>query len=166
MRVLITGFLLLATTPALVAQAAPESAAAAPGPRAQGYAFFGFGDSLGDATSVMNLGAGGERRIHGGLAAGGDLSYLYTGGRFGHGLGLGTANLSYHFRALDRNGRWVPFVTGGVAVVFRNGAASLGNYGGGVTCWLHPRLGARLEVLNLRTSYVSSVLFRFGLSFR
>jgi hypothetical protein len=114
----------------------------------------------------MTLGAGGEGFVYKGLAAGGDMGYLHTGESFTYGLGLASANLSYHFRGLDPNGRWVPFVTGGYTLAFRNGTASLGNYGGGVTYWFHPHWGARVEVRGLQHVDAASALVRFGLSFR
>ncbi len=157
----------LLIAPLLSAQAASEAEVEVGStPSAQGHAYFGFAHSLGDATNLSNLGAGGERFLYKGLAAGGDLGYVYTGGRFGYGLGLGAANLSYHFRGVDPDGHWVPFVTGGYAVVFRDGAASLANYGGGVTWWFRPHWGARLEVRQFQRAHLTSLFFRFGISFR
>jgi hypothetical protein len=114
----------------------------------------------------MTVGGGGEAFVYKGLAAGGDIGYLFTGSRFTYGLGLASAYLSYHFRGVDSNGRLVPFVTGGYTVAFRDGAGSLANYGGGVTYWFHPHWGARVEARNLQRSGSSSALVRFGISFR
>ena len=148
MKRLIAGVVFLALTPALVAQA-PE-AARAPNPRAQGYTLFGIASPVGDAGNVMTLGGGGEAFVYKGLAVGGDMNYLFTGGRFTYGLGLASANPSYHFRGLDPDGQWVPFVTGGYTLAIRDGTANMGNYGGGVTYWVRPHWGARVEVRALQ----------------
>jgi hypothetical protein len=114
----------------------------------------------------MSLGGGGEAFVYKGLAVGGDISYLFSGSRIANGMGLASANASYHFVGLDPNGRWIPFVTGGYSVAFRDGAASLANYGGGVTYWFKPHWGARVEVRNYQSAAASLVSVRFGLSFR
>ena len=165
MKALIACAVLLLVGPELAAQTAPE---AAPGSqsRAQGYTFVGLTSSVGDATNLIALGGGGEGFIYKGLAAGGEVGYLFTGERFAYGLGMASANVSYHFRELDPNGRWIPFVTGGYTLAFRGDTGNLANYGGGVTYWFRPRWGARIEVRNLQYAHGSTVMFRFGLSFR
>lgn len=165
MKQWIAGALWLAIAPALAGQTASEAEPPST-TRAQGYTYFALANGLGAATNLMSLGGGGEAFVYKGLAAGGDVGYLFSNGSFGYGIGLASANLSYHFRELDPNGRWVPFVTGGYTLAFRDGAGSLGNYGGGVTYWFRPHWGARVEIRNLQYSDGSNMLFRFGLSFR
>ena len=164
-RVLSTAFFCLAWVPALAAQAMPEGPAAEK-PRPQGYTFFGVSSAAGELPGLLNLGGGGEGFIHKGLAAGGDITYLFPNTSFGNGIGIASGNLSYHFQGLDSNRRWIPFVTGGYSLGFRSGTTGLVNYGGGVTYWFRPRWGARLEVRNHQNPGVSVVAFRFGLSFR
>lgn len=165
MKVLIASVALLALAPALAAQSAPEASAASKS-RAQGYTMFGLATPVGDAGTVITLGGGGEGFVYKGLAVGGDVNYLFTGRRFTYGLGMASANVSYHFRGTDADGQWVPFVTGGYTLAFRGGTASLANYGGGVTYWFRPHWGARVEVRGLQRTDAASVLVRFGISFR
>jgi hypothetical protein len=164
MRLPIAGMLLLALTPAMYAQPSGE-AAPMQNSRGQGYTLFGVATPVGDAGTILTLAAGGEGFVYKGLAVGGDAGYLYTGERFSYGLGLASANVSYHFRGLG-SGRFVPFVTGGYSVAFRGDTINLGNYGGGMTYWLHRHWGARVEVRNVQGGGVSVALVRFGLSFR
>jgi hypothetical protein len=165
MRALAFCVLFLALAPQLAAQGDSPSAY---GPtRGQGYTYFGVSRPGGDlGNTAMNLGAGGEGFLTKGLAAGGEAGYMFTSGRFGNGLGLASANLSYHFREVDPDGRWVPFVTGGYTLAFRGAAASLVNYGGGLTYWVQPHWGVRAEFRNHQSGGFSMPSFRFGFSFR
>jgi hypothetical protein len=165
MPLLLASLVLLALTPALGAQAAPESSLPQYW-RGQGHALFGVATPVGDAGTVMALAAGGDGFVYKGLALGGDVGYLYTGARFTYGLGLASASVSYHFRGLDSSGRFVPFVTAGFSTAFRGDATGLANYGGGMTYWFHRHWGARVEIRNLQGSDASVALARFGLSFR
>jgi len=164
MKVTIICLLCFVFAPLLAAQGdAPSSFAPT---RGQGYTYFAVskaGDDIGDA---MNFGTGGEGFLTKGLAAGGDVGYMFTSGRFGNGIGLASANLSYHFREMDPDGHWVPFVTGGYTLAFRGAAAGLVNYGGGVTYWFRPHLGVRAEFRNHQSGGFSMPSFRFGFSFR
>jgi hypothetical protein len=164
MNVLVLGFLCLAFTPLLVAQA--DSPSALTPTRGQGYSYFALSKAGSDIGSTMNLGAGCEGFVWNNLALGGDANYMFTSGRFGYGIGLASANASYHFRQVDPDGHWVPFVTGGYTLAFRGGASSMVNYGGGVTYWFHQHWGARAEFRNHQNGNFSMPSFRFGFSFR
>lgn len=60
-------------------------------------------------------------------------------------LGWGSLNLSYHFRELPANGKFVPFVTAGVGIIARDGLAESANYGGGFSIWTTRHRGWRVE---------------------
>jgi len=133
----------------------------------QGYAFVAphaTGDEFGN---ILSLGAGAEGFLYRGLAAGGDIAYVFPRGYANEGIGLLTLNPSYHFVNAERSNRFVPFVTGGYALAFRAGAANLFNFGGGATYWFFRRFGARFEVRNYRTTTEDATTeFRFGIAFR
>ncbi len=130
-----------------------------------GYGFYGLNRATFDTDLPLSFGAGGEGMVAGGLGVGGEIGYLYPGGQFSQGIGLASANASYHFFQ-QGSGRWVPFLTGGYTLGFRSGATSLVNYGGGLTYWFRPRLGLRLEVRDHHHPEASIVSFRVGISFR
>jgi hypothetical protein len=64
---------------------------------------------------------------------------------FADGIGVFSANRSYH--VLPRaGGRSVhPFVTGGYTMFFRDGTLNLWNIGGGVQYWFSDRIALRVE---------------------
>jgi len=107
--------------------------------------------------------------VAGGFGVGGEVGYLARFNRFNDGLGLASANVSYHFKGNDSSRKLVPFVTGGPSLGFRNGAtAGGGNFGGGAQYWFKERVAARFEV---RTHVFSSdspfnIGVRVGLSFK
>lgn len=134
--------------------------------RGQGYAFFAPGKV--ESTAVLHFGAGGERFIYRGLAAGGDIGYLFPAESFRYGVGLLSVNGSYH---LNRNSHWIvsPFVTSGYSLAFRGAAANMVNVGGGLNYWLGERTGLRLEFRDhIQPGYRATHLleFRIGLAFR
>ncbi|HYP28159.1 MAG TPA: hypothetical protein VE262_15700 [Blastocatellia bacterium] len=138
--------------------------------RGWGYVFAGPGVSTrSDSGATFNVGGGGEALVAGGFGAGGEVSYLTRFNRFSDGIGLASANVSYHFKGNDSSRKVVPFVTGGASLGFRGGEnAGGGNFGGGAQYWFSERVGARFEV---RTHVFSSdspfnVGFRVGLSFK
>jgi hypothetical protein len=153
----------LALAPLLAAQESPPTAPARS--PAQGYANFGGSSSAGDFTNLLAMGGGGEGFVYRSIAVGGDAAYLFPARRFLGGLGLVSANGSYHFTGLG-DGRLAPFVTGGYSLAFREGAVNMANFGGGVTYWFRPGLGVRFEVRDHHHSDFSIVTFRIGLSFR
>lgn len=126
----------------------------------QGYFFFGPGSS-----TALHLGGGGEAYIYKGLAAGGEIGYLFPRSGFGYGVGLLSANGSYHF---NRGTHWKiqPFVTGGYTLAFRSGAVNLWNAGGGLTYWMSNRAGLRVEFREYRDWRHGLHELRVGLSLR
>lgn len=138
--------------------------------RGWGYVFAGPGVTTGfDSGTTLNVGGGGEALLLGGFGVGGEAGYLADANRFGNGVGLASANLSYHFKGSDSGRKVVPFVTGGASLGFRDGVnAGGGNFGGGAHYWFKERMAARFEV---RTHVFSSdspfnIGFRVGLSFK
>ncbi len=134
--------------------------------RGQGYVFFAPG--RGFETTTLHIGAGGEGFIYKGLAAGGDIGYLFPAQSFRYGAGLLSVNGSYH---LNRNSHWIvsPFVTSGYSLAFRGAAANMVNVGGGLNYWLGERTGLRLEFRDhIQPGYRATHLleFRIGLAFR
>ena len=147
----------------------PASALAQKGemPRGWGYGFGAIGATSGDfGHTTVHVGGGGERLFFKGLGAGGEIGYLTTYSSPGDGIGVASANVAYHFAKPGQ--KLVPFVTGGVSLFFRTGAAGGGNIGGGVQYWMKERVALRLE---FRDHIVSSDSphfygFRVGLAFR
>ncbi len=152
----------------LIAIAAPALAQDAP--RGQGYVFFAPGAvSAGATQGTYHVGAGGEGLIYKGLGAGGEIGYLAPWDTFRGGVGVVSANGSYHFRRAERDARLVPFVTSGYTLMFHSGSANLFNFGGGVNYWFKERWGLRLEFRdhvwpNSPTAHYWG--FRIGLAFR
>ena len=133
--------------------------------RGQGYVFAAPGgvERGGDAT--LHFGVGGEGLIYKGLGAGAELGFMGPPRYMEEGFGVFSVNGSYHFR---RDQKLVPFVTSGYSLFFRNGSASLVNFGGGGHYWFHDRLGLRVEFRDhvQPNPTVNFWEFRFGLSFR
>lgn len=131
-----------------------------------GYVFGGAGvrDGFGSGT-IINVGGGGERLLAKGFGVGGEMGYLTNTRGVSNGLGLGSANLSYHFNTARKV---APFVTGGGSFAFRGGAVGGGNIGGGIHYWMRDNVGLRFEVRDFIFSSDSpnTVVFRVGLSFR
>jgi hypothetical protein len=115
--------------------------------RGWGYAFFAPGavSSEYGSTAMLHIGGGGEGLIYKGLGAGAEIGYAAPAQAFGAGIGLFSANGSYHFVKPQSSQKAVPFVTGGFSLGFRESAAGGMNVGGGVNYWLRNRLGLRFE---------------------
>ena len=111
--------------------------------RGLGYAYFAPGASSPGGTGTFQTGAGGEGLVYKGLGVGGELGYVAPWRSARDGLGVASANGSYHF---SRRKKLDPFVTGGYTLFFRSGHANLFNVGGGVDYWFRERLGLRLEI--------------------
>ena len=166
MRRLIVGVLLLALVPGL------GSAQTADQHKGHGYAFFAPGVATGGGatTSTMHFGGGGEGLVYKGLGVGGEIGYGTPWQSFSSGLGVFSANGSYHFLPRQRDAKVVPFVTGGYTLFFRSGAANLFNFGGGINYWFREGVGLRLEFRDHvwpssdQTGHYWG--FRIGLAFR
>jgi hypothetical protein len=128
----------------------------------QGYLFFGPGNAR-----ALHLGGGGEGLVYKGLGLGGELGYAFPRGAFGGGIGLLSANASYHFNVRSH---WKihPFVTGGYTLAVRSGTANLVNLGGGLTYWMSDRVGLRVEYREyVPTAWRGDLReVRFGLALR
>ncbi len=134
-----------------------------------GYVYYGLDTPVGGGlTEAMTMGAGVDAILYKGIGLGLDLGYQYPRGYFRGGVGLLSVNGAYHLQNVLDRGRFVPFVTAGYGLAFREGHLNLYNFGGGATYWFHRRVGARFEVRDYRHSsygqYASTV--RFGVSFR
>ena len=135
-----------------------------------GYVFFAPGGETCCGATYMTLqfGVGGEAVLKKGIGVGAELGALAFRDDFaGTVLGVLSPNGYYHFRH-GRGVRVDPFVTAGYSLLFRTGHANYANYGGGVTYWFHPRLGARLEFRDQINTLGTIEHFwgvRFGLAF-
>jgi len=135
----------------------------------QGYVFFAPGVTSGGGSGFAHFGGGGEALFKQ-VGAGAELGYLTPWREFRDGLGLFSANGSYHLTA-GGDGKVVPFATGGYSLLFRGGSKSGFNFGGGVNYWMGDKTGVRFEVRDNtfsefefdRAHFIS---FRIGFSFR
>ena len=115
-------------------------------------------------SAMFSAAGGGEFLLTGGLALGGEAGYLAPDG-----IGLASADVSYHFGGRYRQQRLVPFVIGGGSLGFRSGISSGGgNVGGGIQYWMSSRTALRIEVRDFIFSSDSPHLltFRIGIAFR
>lgn len=133
-----------------------------------GYAFFGLdAPHSGSLSDLLSVGGGGEGFVWRGLAAGGDLAYVGPRQGYGEGIGLLSANGSYHFVDRSQPGRVVPFVTGGYGLAFRSGTLNLWNIGGGMTWWFSRHAGLRAEVRSFHWKGERfDTSLRFGVAFK
>jgi hypothetical protein len=133
-------------TVSAVAYAGPDAtqAEAEKEHRGQGYAFFAPGGlfTRWGHTGTAHCGAGGEGLLYRGIGIGAEAGYLTPWRDFSAGIGMVSADGSYHFM---RNRKVSPFVTGGYTLAFRDGAANMVNVGGGANWWVKEGLGLRLE---------------------
>jgi hypothetical protein len=88
------------------------------------------------------VGGGGEAATRSGLGAAFELGYLASTEGLGDGLGVFSADGTYHFAGKQRVS---PFVAAGYSLFFREGHENLFNYGGGITYWAGRRAGLRVE---------------------
>lgn len=134
-----------------------------------GYAFFGAGAAADDgATALFHVGGGGEGLIKDGFGAGAEVGYVAPVESSSNGLGLFSANASYHFGGKDESKKFVPFVTGGYSLVFRSGASHGGNFGGGVHYWISDGVALRVEFRDhiFSSDFPHLLSFRFGVTLR
>ncbi len=153
-------------------------------PRGLGYGFVGTG------THSMNFttGLGGEAYVAKGLGMGVELGAAGAGVSPSEDsskmIGVGSADLSYHFFTERNRGRAAPFVTGGYTTFFGHNAGNGKrpthgfNVGGGVDLFTTKHLGVRFDIRYfghggriLRYAYpdldqFSFVAFRIGMTFR
>ncbi len=133
--------------------------------RGQGYFQYGIGRAPGGGNA-QQIGGGGDVFVYKGLAAGGELGYLYTSEAFTYGVGLFSANGSYYFNR-KASARFSPFVSAGYSLAFRSSSENLYNFGGGVTWWMARHVGLRFEFRDyVWPQSEHSPLFRVGISFR
>ncbi len=139
-------------------------------PTGQGFAMQGIASLVNERESIGHTTIGGEKVFYKGLSAGGDGGAFYPFEAAYLVIGNANANVGYHFLAGRKNTKWDPFVSGGYSILFREGAVSGVNYGGGVVYWFTPRLGIRTEgrgySISSGGSYGSMAEIRVGLSFR
>ena len=99
-----------------------------------------------------------------------EIGYLAPARSISEGVGILSANGSYHFLNGEPSQKLVPFVTGGYSLAFREGSANLFNFGGGVNYWFRERMGLRLEfrdhVIPDGNHSDHFLGFRIGLTFR
>jgi len=135
-----------------------------------GYFFLAPGgvSCCGHTAMTLQIGGGGEAVLGKGVGIGAELSALGTRSHFTDSvIGVFSPNGYYHF-VHERDLKLDPFVTGGYTLYFRNGHASLFNFGAGVNYWLQRSLGVRFEFrdhVQTDGSAVHSWGFRFGLVF-
>jgi len=164
MRRLILGLFIASWIPAVAwAQATAEH-------KGQGYVFFAPGAVSPGGSASAHFGGGGEALVYKGLGVGGEIGYLTPWQSFSSGLGVLSADGSYHFLPRKRDAKVVPFVTGGYTLFFRSGSGNLFNFGGGINYWFRQRVGLRLEFRDhvWPSSYQTEHYwgFRIGLAFR
>jgi len=123
----------------------------------------------------VNAGFGGEIFVHKGLGVGVEFGYAAPEWRFSRiGVGIGSANASYHFFGKNNRRRIEPYVTGGYSLYFgdRTAFESGFNLGGGINIWMARHVGLRLEVRDqdhinyFHSSFTRFVAFRVGVTFR
>jgi hypothetical protein len=113
-----------------------------------GYGFAGFGGAAGEgeSTSTWHVGGGGEAIFGDAVGVGAEIGYLNSFEDSAEGIGVFSANGSYHFNGGAATRRLRPFVTGGYTLGFASdGHQNLFNVGGGVDYWLKPKVGLRIE---------------------
>ena len=149
------------------------------------YLFFAPGaGSVGDFSFGSNgranihVGAGGEAFIYKGLGVGAEIGPVipwtapsFSGGYrlsccFGRLVGLGSANLSYHFLPNTADRKLEPFVVAGYSLFFRQGTWSGYNAGIGTNLWLKENVGMRFELRHHSSWAYKSMGFGMGVTFR
>lgn len=139
--------------------------------RGQGYFLFATGGGNVGTAPDIHIAVGGEALVYRGLGIGvevGPVSPLKTspGGFFEDVVGLGSANLSYHFLPSTIDRKFEPFVTAGYSLFFRAGTFSGYNVGGGTNVWLGKNTALRLEGRVHSTPNYHFAGFEVGVTFR
>jgi hypothetical protein len=136
--------------------------------RGQGYVFIAPG-SFGGERTTLHVGGGGERLFHKILGVGAEVGYLGFIQNPGQGFGVLSPNVYFHFMNATKSGKFEPFVTSGYSLLFRDGAASAVNIGGGMNWWFKERVGLRVEIRDHAVIAGGTPHFfgvRIGLAFR
>jgi hypothetical protein len=145
--------------------------AAAAAQSSSGYVFVGPGGltSSGYTSGTLHIGGGVDAILGRGLGLNIELGVLGPSDRFEGAVGLFSPGATYYFRH-RKELKLEPFVAGGYSLMFRQGHANLGYFGGGMNYWFSNRVGVRTEVRDhVTTEYGRAAHFwgvRFGLSFR
>ena len=125
-----------------------------------------------------NTGFGGEVLARKGVGAGIELGYAGPDWSFsGNGaVGVGSANVTYHFFGNKSRRSIDPFATGGYSLYFgqRTTFESGSNFGGGINFWLIKHVALRSEIryqgcingFDGYSPFLHYVAFRFGMAFR
>ncbi len=151
----------------------------------QGYLFFAPGaGSVGNSffsdngRANIHIGAGEEVFIYKGLGVGAEIGPVipwaapgFSGGYrlsccFGRLVGLGSANLSYHFLPNTTDRKLEPFVAAGYSLFFRQGTWSGYNAGVGTNVWLKENIGMRFELRDHSSWRYKTMGFGMGVTFR
>ena len=140
--------------------------------KGQGYVFVAPGTgNIGPDKANIHFGAGGQGFIYKGFAAGaelGGIGPLFASGPTGFTdwvVGLGSANLSYHFLPQSAQ-KLEPFLTLGYSLFFRAGLSHGYNAGGGINLWLNRSVAMRFEIRDQQSYRRDSLGFRLGVTFR
>lgn len=136
--------------------------------RSHGYLVFAPGAFSPGGAAAVHLGGGGEGLVYKGLGVGAEIGYILPWDERA-GLGLFSANGSYHLTGHGSPEKLVPFATAGYSLLFRGGSANLFNFGGGFHYWFGKGTGLRVEFRdhvwpNHRTVHLWE--FRVGVAFR
>lgn len=124
-----------------------------------------------------SAGLGGEVLIHRGAGVGIELGYArnWNNGQ-GSALGVGSADLTYHFLGNKSSKKIEPFLTGGYSLYYGERTTTQPGYnlGVGVNLWLSKHVAPRLEIryqggingFHGYSQFNEFIAFRFGVTFR
>jgi hypothetical protein len=142
--------------------------------RGQSYVFIapGFGNTV-PGDGILHFGVGGEALVRHRIGIGAEIGAVgpwpigpsHQGGFADWVVGLGSANVSYHFLP-EGDRKTEPFVTAGYSNFFRAGAYHGYNAGAGMNFWFKPKVATRFEVRYQNSFYREAISFRLGLTFR
>ena len=95
----------------------------------------------------IHVGGGGEGRITGRFALGGEIGVLKPiTNQYAVTAALVSATPAFHFFSKDSKRKIDPFVDGGLSLMAGKGSGAIAiHYGGGVNYWLRRRFGLRFE---------------------
>jgi hypothetical protein len=136
-----------------------------------GYVFFAPGQLRGGGESqfAIHFGGGGRYISKSGAGLGVEVGMAGQKENFSDNyVGVFSPNGYYVFNS---NEKVKPFITGGYTRIFGNNSGfNAGNFGGGVTYWAKPKIGALFEfrdhVFSVDNTRVQFWEVRFGLAFK